>query len=1357
MSELIGKELGPYRILEQIGVGGMATVYKAYHATMDRYVAVKVLPEQMSQDPSFRERFQREARVIAKLEHAHILPVHDYGEFEGRLYLVMRYVEAGTLKERMAVTSLSMDEINRAIGQVGAALAYAHRLDVVHRDVKPGNVLLDAQGDCYLTDFGLAKMLGDSLHLTASGVGVGTPAYMSPEQGQGEKVDARSDIYSLGVMLYEMVTGRVPFEAETPLAVVLKHITAPLPLPSQVRPGVPPAVERVILRALAKNPADRFAAADEMVAALQRAIAEATTAPALATPPLPFEVVPTSAAQPPSTRAVQVSTAATAPPRRRAPVWAWGVIGLSLLALVGVLLVATGVIHGPREKPTLAVAERTQPTPTATLPRPTLAPTLRPEPQGEAAPATPALEVTQIAPTLIQVVTAAPPTQAPALAADIFRLGDTWTRFADGMGMVYAPAGEFEMGSVDGELTEQPVHPVALDGFWIDRTEVTNAAYRRCVEADACQPPTCEEGNLDYDDPTKADLPVVCVDWYMARLYCEWAGARLPTEAEWEYAARGPEEYTWPWGDKTPTCQLAQYSECDPRIAPAGSLPEGASWCGALEMAGNVQEWVADWYAPYSAERQVNPTGAASSSWRVLRGGSWGNGAEAIRSAKRESWYPDEKNGGRGFRCAADAEIGLSVAPTPAPPTPAATAAPASIALTATQVALYEDSAPRLAWSLDGKWIAIAGYNIVIYDAHTFNTLLELPTGATSNVAFSLDGKLLAWSVSGGGVHLWDTATWSELRTLPGSDPSDSLAFSPDGKWLATATGQTVKLWDVESGSELRTLLGHYGSVYSVAFSPDGATLASGAAEIKLWDAASGQERLTISGDFNWVNSLAFAPDGKTLASGSVDTTVRLWDVDTGQELRVFSGHTGQVDSVSFSPDGQLLASASWDLTVRVWDVAAGQELAALTGPSSWIHCVAFSPDGTLLAAGSNDQMRVWLIEPTATLTHVVQAGDTLFSIAASYGVALDALLAVNDLDISSSLTVGQALIIPAALAAPETPPTAAGAFHLAFADHFDDDRFQWRPQEYAFGVTEIAGGQFVLQPFYQEGGGAVSDWNTNYLFDEFDLTVRGSVVENPGDLSNTSYGIMFGVQNNNDYYLLDWTAQGYYALWRLADGEWQTLIDWTFSGALNTGLEAVNEAHLTLESGTLTIAFNGREVMRRALSGYQPGYLGFSCTTHAAPGSACAADDFIARWRPPQPVRVIAGCNCTQEIYAGQEITVRLAWGTTTRQRAQDFIDAATPRIWVDDVLLLGGRPNDLAPFWQAPVEDQPGIWAANWVYPYGAVEPGTHVLRVEILLDKTITDGFDSDGDGKLDEYGPGTLDWGATELVVVEPPQE
>ena len=278
MQQYIGMRLGSYQIIEQIGQGGMATVFKAYQPSMDRYVAIKILPSHFTQDESFVGRFTQEARTLARLEHPHILPVHDYGEQEGITYLVMRCIEAGTLKDLIREKGpMELEETAHLLGQVGRALDYAHNQGVVHRDIKPGNVLIDQGGNTFLTDFGIAKLVAETAQFTASGAVIGTPAYMSPEQGMGRPVDRRSDIFSLGVVLYEMVTGRVPFEAETPLAVMVKHVNDPLPLPRQIKPNVPTAVERVILKAMAKAPDDRFQSAREMVEALAEAVAARPT------------------------------------------------------------------------------------------------------------------------------------------------------------------------------------------------------------------------------------------------------------------------------------------------------------------------------------------------------------------------------------------------------------------------------------------------------------------------------------------------------------------------------------------------------------------------------------------------------------------------------------------------------------------------------------------------------------------------------------------------------------------------------------------------------------------------------------------------------------------------------------------------------------------------------------------------------------------------------------------------------------------------------------------------------------------------------------------------------------------------
>ena len=277
MEDLTGKQFGQYQIVGPLGEGGMAAVYKAYQPVMERFVAVKVLPRQMSTSDEFLTRFRREAKLLAQLQHPHILPVFDYGEVEGYPYIVMPFISSGTLTELLKKGRLPFSEVRRIMTQLGDALGYAHVRGMIHRDIKPSNVLIDERGNCLLTDFGLARMAEASTKLTTSGAVMGTPAYMSPEQGAGSIVDRRSDIYSLGIILYEMVTSRVPYVAETPIAVVFKHIQDPLPSARKFNPDLPEAIELVLLKALAKSPEDRFQTAEDFVHAIQLAIPERDT------------------------------------------------------------------------------------------------------------------------------------------------------------------------------------------------------------------------------------------------------------------------------------------------------------------------------------------------------------------------------------------------------------------------------------------------------------------------------------------------------------------------------------------------------------------------------------------------------------------------------------------------------------------------------------------------------------------------------------------------------------------------------------------------------------------------------------------------------------------------------------------------------------------------------------------------------------------------------------------------------------------------------------------------------------------------------------------------------------------------
>lgn len=410
-----GENVGPYRIIAQLGSGGMATVFKAYHPALDRYVAIKVLHPAFKADPQFFERFKREARIVANLEHPNIIPVYDFSEHYGEPYLVMRFVEGSTLKPEMDGQPLDPVQILRLMRPVCQAVAYAHKEGVLHRDLKPSNIMVSGASTVFLTDFGLARMVQRGESTLSHDVMVGTPQYISPEQAQGvRELDARTDIYSLGVILFEMLTGRVPFNADTPFATVHDHIYAPLPLPRSLNPTIDPAVERVLLKALAKNPDDRFATAEELLEALE------------ATLGTPGSTLSLSRPQP---ETAQVAAAASA----GLPWWVW--VGAPALVAIVLGLMVVGLLFWRNGQRNSRLAGEPVPTPVAgqiqpaeaTLPAPLSQPAL---PTPTSTPAVPAEQPQRPgagSPALYQQAIRANPQDLPAyygLAEALLRAND---------------------------------------------------------------------------------------------------------------------------------------------------------------------------------------------------------------------------------------------------------------------------------------------------------------------------------------------------------------------------------------------------------------------------------------------------------------------------------------------------------------------------------------------------------------------------------------------------------------------------------------------------------------------------------------------------------------------------------------------------------------------------------------------------------------------------------------------------------------------------------------------------------------------------------------------------------------------
>ncbi len=604
--------LGKFELLRLIGKGGMGQVYQARNVDQGTMVAIKVMNRCLTQDNEAIERFKREARAAAKVEHPNTVRVFDYGVKEAACYLVMEYLEGESLRERLRKRGrMALPAVIDFAQQACQALAIIHRKGIIHRDLKPDNIFFhkqETQEIVKLLDFGVAKWIsltfsGDAI--TNPGAIFGTPHYMSPEQCLGKDLDGRSDIYSLGIILYEMLSGRKPFEADSTLSFMYAHVhTKPQPL-ADIMPELPAPVSTVIMRALEKNPETRFKSAEEL---LQSLTMDADSAAA-------YQLQPNiSATSPPAMLAISsdahtllLSSVKSTNPR------------LSKLLAAGLAAISIAIVSG-------------------------------------------AWKIFHRQPATAKILSSSPikldKNRSIKLPEDKFAL------IAGGTVIIGLDANKCQaMPDCEGADNESPPHPVTLAQYYLGKYEVTNQEYQEFIVATGHLPPP---GWQAQNYPKGADrMPVTNVSWHDANSYCQWRvqqegiSYRLPTEEEWEHAARGDRTNIFPWGDLWDSSFAnASKKNVEPRstlsidVAPNNSTDK--SPFGIYAMAGNVREWTSSNFKLYP-DSKYQPAQSDFQS-RVIRGGSFKIAATAARTSYRGWDLPDKSYDDLGFRLAVTAE-----------------------------------------------------------------------------------------------------------------------------------------------------------------------------------------------------------------------------------------------------------------------------------------------------------------------------------------------------------------------------------------------------------------------------------------------------------------------------------------------------------------------------------------------------------------------------------------------------------------------------------------------------------------------------------------------------------------------------